>query len=170
MDSTIRQLQQRNEVLEEGIASIRSTLDQATPRALPEIPSGGPTTTRPNEMTHPEQENTPYTSTTTYLLGIHESLREEVSRLSSALSESDARANMSIMNENLRMREDMAHINAALNTVRMQVHMLMNLRSQQGQRSEPSRGVQSPSRPSGSVPEPLRGRRLSDSSREGTKL
>ena len=198
MDSTIRLLQQRNEVLEEGIASIRSSLTRPTPRALSEVAPDSQTPTRTDavpllpevsdEITRSEQEistNTPSSSTTTYLLAIHESLREEVARLSSALNDVDARANMSIVNENLRLREDMAHINAAINTVRMQVHMLMNLRFHQGQRTEPARGAQppnsgdaigvtnsaaGPSRLGGSVPEVLRGRRLSDSSREGTKL
>src|SRR2546421_4932513 len=36
MESTIRQLRQRNEILEDGIASIRSTLAQTSP------PHGGP--------------------------------------------------------------------------------------------------------------------------------
>ncbi|KAL1957399.1 hypothetical protein VTO42DRAFT_6079 [Malbranchea cinnamomea] len=197
MDLTIRQLRQRNEILEEGIASIRSSLAQMTPRPLSETPADISTLTRndaapvirdpPNEAASLEQDasnNTPSSSTTTYLLAIHESLREEVARLSSALNDVDARASMSIMNENLRIREDMAHINAAINTVRMQVHMLMNLRFHQGQRTEPARATQAPSsgdtlgvannagpsRLNGPMPEALRGRRLSDSGREGTKL
>lgn len=198
MDSTIRQLQQRNAVLEEGIASIRSALTQRTLGTSSDTNSETQTPTRTNtipipaeasnEISRVEQEtstNTPSSSTTTYLLAIHESLREEVACLSSALNDVDARTNMSIMNENLRLREDMAHINAAINTIRMQVHMLMNMRFHQGQRAEPASGGQPPngenaisvtnnaaglSRLGGSVPEVLRGRRLSDSSREGTKL
>lgn len=196
MESTIRQAQQRNQELEDGIASIRSTLSQTISRPMssasiapPTLPPTDSEESATNNNTSPEQHdaapNTPSSSTTTYLLSIHESLREEVARLSSALNTVDARASMSIMNENLRVREDMAHINAAINTVRMQVHMLMNQRMHQGSpRPDNPRGATSPgagaasmdtlgagpSRMSGSVPEPMTRRRLSDSGREGTKL
>lgn len=76
----------------------------------------------------------------------------------------------------------MAHTNAAVNSMRMQVQWLMNPRLHQGQRAvrtddaSDSRTAAAvtpgPSSASGapSFPESLRPRRLSDSAREGTKL
>lgn len=135
---------------------MRSTLVRSTPRPdsrvsltspteagiglldapLPEIQQEQEETPAPPANTSTSANDTPSTNTntTTYLLSIHESLREEVTQLSSAVADLDARASMSMMNENLRIREDMAHFTAGLNTVRMQVHMLMNSRLQ-GQRS-----------------------------------
>lgn len=77
-----------------------------------------------------------YTSATTYLLSLHESLREEVTQLSQALTDLDARASMAIMNECLRIKEDMAHTNAAVTSVRMQVQWLMNPRLHHGQQQQ----------------------------------
>lgn len=199
MESTIKQLQQRNEVLEDGIASIRSSLQTSrapsviqTPRTssetlAEEIMSPSITEFPTGSATRPESSTANNSNTTTYLLSIHESLREEVSQLSTALSDLDVRASMSIMNENLRLREDMAHISAGLNTVRMQVHMLINSRLQQGQQrtvgTRPTQttgnggmnGLDMPG-PSSSAGQSRiasdlieRPRRLSDS-REGTKL
>ncbi|KAI1987785.1 hypothetical protein LOZ53_004153 [Ophidiomyces ophidiicola] len=207
MEATIRQLQQRNEVLEEGIAAIRSSL-QINPPILPTSegapdppepvvedappPSISEFQAEPDVLPEPDVRPEPAapvgnTNPTTYLLSIHESLRDDVAQLSSALSDLDARTNMSIMNENIRLREDMAHISAGLNTVRMQVHMLINSRLHQGQqramtpRPAPPAGnggtneidIPGPSTATGqdrvepdSQPRP---RRLSDS-REGTKL
>ena len=65
-------------------------------------------------------------ATTSYLLSVHESLREEVAQLSHAVRDLDARASMTIMNECLRINEDMAHTNAALGSIRMQIQWLMN--------------------------------------------
>ncbi|EEP75526.1 predicted protein [Uncinocarpus reesii 1704] len=196
METTIRQLQQRNEVLEEGIASIRSSLQTSRPSsalgtasssqmAVEDIPSTDLAELLTETTAQPEPSTAGNTNTTTYLLSIHESLREEVSELTHALSDLDARANMTIMNENLRLREDMAHISAGLNTVRMQVHMLINSFLHQGQRPMGTRpaptvgnnsveGLNSPG-PSSSVnprmnSETLLSTRRQSDSRESTKL
>jgi hypothetical protein len=209
MDTTIKQLQQRNEILEDGIANIRSTLSQ-TPRVTSDAQASSPTATAidisrsssPSQSLAPsaQAENTSNLSSstaTTYLLSLHESLRDEVSQLSGAITDLDARASMAIMSESLRIKEDMAHTNAALNSVRMQVHWLMNPRLHQGQRASTvaantSSGASGPSTPGSSraigtdnpVAGPsnagpssglppsgmLGGRRLSDTGREGTKL
>ncbi|WEW57416.1 hypothetical protein PRK78_002883 [Emydomyces testavorans] len=199
MEITIRQLQQRNEVLEDGIANIRSSLQISRPPsgvqgatnsselATEETPPGSVTEFQTESTSLPESSTANNTNTTTYLLSLQESLREEVTQLASALSDLDVRANLSMMNESLRIREDMAHISAGLNTVRMQVHMLINSRLQQGQQRSMSAhptatgngggvgGLDGPG-PSNSSGQgrigtefPGRPRRLSDS-REGTKL
>ncbi|KAF3482230.1 TRAF-type zinc finger protein [Arthroderma uncinatum] len=209
MDSTIRQLKQQNDVLEDNIAGLRSTLAQSVTRPpsrvqlasnaepgaenaslpLPDFqrsnsPSGDALISAPaNNPAAPFSNNT-----TTYLLSIHEALREEVLQLSTTVADLDARTNISMMNENLRVREDMAHLTAGLNTVRMQVHLLMNSRLHHSQRtpinaraasaagsSNNGGDMDGPSSgqsrfPPATGPEPQRGRRPSDSGWEGTKL
>lgn len=187
LDMTIRQLRQRNEILEDGIANIRSTLMDSA-RFMPESRSQRQS---PDEVTqndsqpgHRETEDNDRSSqlststAMTYLLSLHESLREEVSQLSQAMTDLDARASMAILNESMRVNEDLAHTSAAINTIRMQMHWLLNPRLQQGHRLGAGGGAgdssPGPSRP---APGPGAGqyggltpRRLSDSGREGTKL
>ncbi|KAK2832043.1 hypothetical protein FQN49_006906 [Arthroderma sp. PD_2] len=210
MDSTIRQLKQQNDVLEDSIANLRSALTQSTtrPPSRVQLASSADSGTDPNAsfpMHHFQRSNSPSTdavssarennpstpfsnNTTTYLLSIHEALREEVSQLTTTVADLDARTNMSIVNENLRVREDMAHLTAGLNTVRMQVHLLMNTRLHHSQRgpinaransaagsSSNGGGMDGPSSGQSRIssdtgPEPQRGRRPSDSGWEGTKL
>ncbi|KAG2416846.1 hypothetical protein HFD88_008063 [Aspergillus terreus] len=189
MELTIRHLQQRNEIFEDGIANIRSTLVEST-RAL----SARNADPSPSSSSNPARDdplqvdngNVFSSPATTYLLSLHESLREEVGQLSHAITDLDARASMAIMNECLRLKEDMAHTNAAVGSIRMQVQWLMNPRLHQPQRAgmrtnngnsnteshtgqlgSPAAG---PSNSAGPSPGLLRPRRLSDSGREGTKL
>ncbi|KAJ9287993.1 hypothetical protein DTO021C3_4397 [Paecilomyces variotii] len=192
MEVTIKHLKQRNEILEDGIANIQSTLMEST-RAPPESRTRSSGRTRSDSPSSPQEtssnstvdrsSNLSSSTATTYLLSLHESLRDEVAQLSHAITDLDARASMAIMNESLRIMEDMAHTNAALNSVRMQVHWLMNPRLHQGQRSSSvspgtssqARAVGLGSSSSGSSsaagPSPSsRSRRLSDGGREGTKL
>jgi hypothetical protein len=192
LDMTIRQLRQRNEILEDGIANIRSTLVEST-QLTPESrqsPSGNESHPHP-ESGEVEQgdrsSNLSSTTTMTYLLSLHESLREEVSRLSHAITDLDARASMAILNESMRIKEDMAHTSAAINTIRMQIHWLLNPRLQQGHRFASAAGSSSTTstgQGAGTAAGPSSGpaarfaydtegmppRRLSDSGREGTKL
>jgi hypothetical protein len=196
MESTIRQLRQRNEILEDGIANMRSTLAQMSPPPpAPAIARSGTRSPSPSRSSNiipfpPEvSASLSHSNATTYLLSLHESLREETSQLAGAITDLDARASMAIMNESLRIREDMAHINAGVNSLRMQVHWLMNPRLHQGQRTVNSGGTGGPgggesartlgigspaAGRSSAVSSPtsgtLAGRRLSDTAREGTKL
>ncbi|OJJ88575.1 putative TRAF-like signal transducer [Aspergillus glaucus CBS 516.65] len=192
LELTMRHLQQRNEIFEDGFANIRSTLVDAS-RATPgqtnrDILVEGQTGSSDSQEVSSDgsQSNNP----TTYLLSLHESLREEVGQLSHAITDLDARASMAIMNECLRIKEDMAHTNAAVNSMRMQVQWLMNPRLHQGERTSSVRandtndsrtgqlGSSTASATSASpIPGPsntsrpgFRPRRLSDSAREGTKL
>jgi hypothetical protein len=116
-----------------------------------------------------------------YLLSLHEALREEVSDLSMALTDLDARASMAVMNESIRIKEDMTHTNAAVNTIRMQLHRLMNPRLYEGQSAASAGpgatggmrtlGLASPNAGSSDAhPSGQGARGLSDSGREGTKL
>ncbi|RAL14959.1 putative TRAF-like signal transducer [Aspergillus homomorphus CBS 101889] len=187
LELTIRHLKQRNEIFEDGLANIRTTLAQS-PTAVP-VADGRATTSSPTRRSNdPASSNSQsqidssnqYTATTTnYLLSLHESLREEVGQLSHAITDLDARASMAIMSECLRIKEDMAHTNAAVSSVRMQVQWLLNPRLHQHQGAQRTGGARTAT-PAGSSPAaaagpststiPLRPRRLSDSGREGTKL
>ncbi|PYI06758.1 hypothetical protein BO78DRAFT_314892 [Aspergillus sclerotiicarbonarius CBS 121057] len=185
LELTIRHLQQRNEIFEDGIANIRSTLVQSS-RALADQESSPANSDPPRQESSSNQSQIDssnlYTATTTnYLLSLHESLREEVGQLSHAITDLDARASMALMNECLRLKEDMAHTNAAVGSIRMQVQWLLNPRLHQGQRAgaRPSNtntgngnpaSTSGPSSAAGPSTAFLRPRRLSDSGREGTKL
>lgn len=196
LESSMRHLQQRNEIFEDGLANIRSTLVEST-RLSANSHGSGQSTQPDREQQSSARVDIPTddpadiaasvfsSNATTYLLSLHESLREEVSQLSHAITDLDARASMAIMNECLRIKEDMAHTNAAVNSVRMQVQWLMNPRLHQGtqrgavrtntadnegartQMGSPAAG---PSQAAGQSLGPLRPRRPSDSGREGTKL
>ncbi|KAF9882934.1 hypothetical protein FE257_004869 [Aspergillus nanangensis] len=180
MELTVRHLQQRNELFEDGLAGIRSTLLEST-RAMTgrTVTDPGPSNP-PDDSSQADSANAASSNATTYLLSLHESLREEVGQLSHAVTDLDARASMAIMNECLRIKEDMAHTNAAVGSIRMQVQWLMNPRlHQQPQRagmrngngnSESAAAGSSSAGPSGPSPGLLRPRRLSDGGREGTKL
>lgn len=191
LDMTIRQLRQRNEILEDGIANIRSTLMDSA-RFMSESRnqrqfSGDQVAQDHTQSRHRETDDIDRSSqlssstAMTYLLSLHESLREEVSQLSHAMTDLDARASMAILNESMRVNEDLAHTSAAINTIRMQMHWLLNPRLQQGHRLGAA-GAAGDSNPGPSRPAPRPGpgsgpgyggltpRRLSDSGREGTKL
>ena len=117
-ESALKDLRQRNSVLEASFANIRDTLcDSAN---LSDVSTSSASTLDPGFSD----------STTHHLLSLHESLRDEINRVSDALREADARLSLSFMNESLRMKEDFAHSNAAIGGMRMQLHWLMNARLQ----------------------------------------
>lgn len=172
LELTMRHLQQRNEIFEDGMANIRTTLVESSHIA------------DYTEESADRASNVFSSNATTYLLSLHESLREEVSQMSHALTDLDARASMTIMNECLRVKEDIAHTNAAVNSIRMQVQWLMNPRLHNGTRAggvRPNASTGNENRSQlASAPGPgnvagpslgsLRPRRPSESGREGTKL
>ena len=65
---------------------------------------------------------------------MHENLREEMSRISTALQELDGRHSMQILNENLRNREEIAYLGGQVAGMNRQVHWLTStqLQRQQG--------------------------------------
>lgn len=188
-ETAIRHLQQRNEIFEDGLANIQVKLSEsAVERSRILRPSNR--SSESNGLHHSPTEESPAENTanananaTSYLLSVHESLREEVAQLSHAVRDLDARASMTIMNECLRISEDMAHTNAALGSMRIQIQWLMNphlhyqaRRAADMRDAGDSDGVHmssaaGPSNNNGSnnagYPS---SRRLSDNGREGTKL
>ncbi|PVI07186.1 hypothetical protein DM02DRAFT_356064 [Periconia macrospinosa] len=133
----------------------------------------------------------PFDSQIHHLLTLHDSLREEVSRITNALTELDGRTNMMIINESQRQKDEMLHTNAAINSMRMQLHWLMSAtlsnRNAAGSstartgastganggpssatRGTASAGLGNRAAANATLHAPLR--RLSDSSRQDTKL
>lgn len=90
----------------------------------------------------PDQDSLSISQTQQHLLALHESLRgnvsnieNDISALSNTISDLDARTSMQIMNETLRIKEDLAHTNAALFSTRAQVQWLLN-RERVGQQQQ----------------------------------
>ena len=81
----------------------------------------------------PDTNGGPYASPLHHLLSMHESLRDEMGRLSAALSELDGRHGMQILNENLRMREELSYLGAQVAGLQRQVHWLTSAQLQRVQ-------------------------------------
>lgn len=221
-ESQQKLLQRKVEILEGGLSSIQNMLYPANPN--PNEPCPVPNPLDPNSMDyapgplpgtpdfrlpapafppasqtdqaaaagHPPQP--PFDSSTHHLLSLHESLRDEVSRIANALTDLEGRTNMMIINENQRVKDEMLHTNAAINSMRMQLHWLTSARLQAQNRSggpgSSSAAGSSASRASGNGSGSGSGsggagaggsrsgggvtlnpiRRLSDSNRQDTKL
>ncbi|KAF2230195.1 hypothetical protein EV356DRAFT_350607 [Viridothelium virens] len=103
------------------------------------------------------------------LLSLIESLREDIARVSASVADLDSRHSMMITNDGLRAREDMAHANAAINGLRVQLHWLVSARMQQQRQGVQQQGATAASA-AGSSAGPGVVRRLSDSVRQETKL
>lgn len=129
----------RNIILEKGLDSLKKTLDTAKPP--PPRPSQAPP-----EGAAPLQNistadvadvDAPFDSPTHHLLSLHETLREEIERVSGSVNELDARTSLMVMNENLRLKDEMTHLTAVVNSMRMQLQWLMSARLQAQQRLPP---------------------------------
>jgi hypothetical protein len=81
----------------------------------------------------------PYTSPLHHLLSMHENLREEMTRISTALQELDGRHSMQILNENLRNREEIAYLGGQVAGMNRQVHWLTSSQLQRQQGGSSSR-------------------------------
>lgn len=165
-EAALKSLRHRNSILETSFSNFQETLSHSADDI--DAPSSSASAS----------DAGPFDSTAHHLLCLQESLRDEVSRVSAALSELDARTTMTVMNESLRVKEDMSHMNAAIGAMRLQLHWLVSARLQNQQRvamvrNETGRALDAgassrPHGPSGGVELPIR--RLSDSTRQETKL
>ena len=70
---------------------------------------------------------------------MHENLREEMARISTALQELDGRHSMQILNENLRNREEIAYLGGQVAGMNRQVHWLTSTQLQRQQGASSSR-------------------------------
>ena len=78
----------------------------------------------------PTTNGGPYASPLHHLLSMHESLRDELSRVASGLAELDGRHSMQNLNENLRTREEISYIGAQVAGLQRQVHWLTSAQLQ----------------------------------------
>lgn len=103
---------------------------------LPEVatPSADPGVGQ--DFPFPASQSSPYASPVHHLLSLHENLREEVSRVANAIQELEGRHSMLILNENLRMKEEMAYIGGQVNGVARQVGWLTSARLQEHSRGQ----------------------------------
>ncbi|MCJ1453123.1 hypothetical protein MMC28_003468 [Mycoblastus sanguinarius] len=162
-ETALKHLRQKNLILETSFSTIQENLNPSSNLI---------------DVSVPASDSGPFDSTVHHLLCLHESLREEVSRVSAAISEVDAKASMMVMNESLRIKEDLSHTNASIGGMRVQLHWLMSAKLQNQQRvamvraQSSGEGLEASSSanvgPSGGVGLPVR--RLSDSTRQETKL
>jgi len=83
----------------------------------------------------PPAANGPYSSPLHHLLSMHESLRDEMSRISSALQELDGRHSMQTLNENLRTREEVTYLGAQVAGLSRQMHWLTSAQLQRQSRT-----------------------------------
>ncbi|KAF2483019.1 hypothetical protein BDY17DRAFT_250896 [Neohortaea acidophila] len=149
-----KQMSRKLEVLEDGFTTIQSILSPFSSDNMVDKlgtdPAPGPRPTdlpgpysadfdldAPASFSAPNTSAGPYASPLHHLLHMHESLRDEISRISSALSELDGRHSMQNLNENLRTREEISYIGAQLGGLQRQVHWLTSaqLHRQQAGRS-----------------------------------
>ncbi|KAL6169239.1 hypothetical protein ACJQWK_05593 [Exserohilum turcicum] len=147
------------------------------PASFPPVP--------PANDSNPAQP--PFDSQIHHLLTLHDSLREEVSRIANALTDLDGRTNMMIINESQRAKDEMLHVNAAISNMRMHLQWVVSATLQQ--RSNAAGNSRSPAStptnasasnasrvnsarpgPGPSVLSQAPFRRLSDSNRQDTKL
>lgn len=132
-EAAMDSLRHRNTLLEKGLDSIKDTLDTTK---LP-LDSSRPPSNESGSLAEGAVADAPFDSATHHLLSLHETLREEIGRVSGSVTELDARSSLMIMNENLRLKEEMAHLNAVVNSMRMQLQWLMSARLQAQQRLPP---------------------------------
>ena len=165
-EAALKSLRHRNSILETSFSSFQETLSASA--NMVDAPSASASAS----------DAGPFDSTAHHLLCVQESLREEVSRVQAALSEVDARTTMSVMNESLRVKEDISHMNAAIGSMRLQLHWLVSARLQNQQRvalvrNQSERGVEAgASSPAegGRGDVDLANGRLNDSTRQEPKL
>lgn len=132
----------------------------------------------------------PFDSQIHHLLTLHDSLREEVSRIANALTDLDGRTNMMIISESQRAKDEMLHANAAISSMRMHLQWLVSATLHHRSTAAAATATSSTARASGSTaaagqssetramasrPGPSTTsqgsfRRLSDSTRQDTKL
>ena len=188
-------------ILEDGLSNITSYLYPANGNdaSFPVTDPLDPNDTAPTPdfrlppasfpPVQPGNESTPaqppFDSQVHHLLTLHDSLREEVSRIANALTDLDGRTNMMIINESQRAKDEMLHVNAAISNMRMHLQWVVSATLQQRSNaagssrtpgstaasatgSSATRATQARPGSGATLQGPFR--RLSDSNRQDTKL
>jgi hypothetical protein len=135
------------------IRSASTSRTEAPSRAAPGAPGPRPSDLPPSTTMDfdlaspfpPGDGDGPYTSPLHHLLSMHENLRGEMTRISTALQELDGRHSMQILNENLRNREEIAYLGGQVAGMNRQVHWLTSTQLQRQQEGSNSRAPSSSS-------------------------
>jgi len=169
-DQATQLLEKKLQSLQQDMEEYRSTPQPEKRRpARREEPSYFPNNLADFELADFE-EFQPHASPTQHLLSLHENLREEVSRQANTIHEVDTRLSMMLLNENMRLKDELAYQGAQLSALMRQVGWLTNARLQSTQPNSVSvtnQVDQGPSDPSRIIPR-LPVRRTTDEGR--TKL
>lgn len=154
--TALKYLQRKTAIHEEFLDSVRETLAGPGIVGLPSLPAPPSPSQNPNPVSIPSQAQhpahidaqvrslhrsiwdtsdplAPFDSTAAHLLSLHESLRQEVARVSAAVSDLDARTDTTFLNTSLRAKEEMAHRDAVIERTRVQVQWLVSYGLQQRQ-------------------------------------
>lgn len=175
----IRALQTKNDILESSFATIQSLLTSVggtDESSTAIVCTGSPASLLP----HSRQEETQvprFDSAEERMLSMQDSLMEHMERTFAAISEVEGRTSMTLINETLRIRDEMAHQNAMISSLRLQLQALLNARMRvqssaaTGVSAMPAAAAQplmADNAASGLPAQPVR--RLSDPSRQNIKL
>lgn len=175
-DTALSALRNRNDCYEANFNSMREVLEGSFPIPVSAHAKGGnhlpnlqATLAQPSSR---DDEMPQIDNATHHLLSMQESLREELDRLGHSVTELDARTSMTIINENLRLKEDMSRMNGAIGALRMQMQWLISARMNFQTRSpvSVSTSIGNTSDGEGTQGPGAGIRRSSDSSRQDTKL
>ncbi|KAI9679436.1 MAG: hypothetical protein M1817_005458 [Caeruleum heppii] len=158
----------------------QQAIDEVSRLSLVDSSPPPPSANLATSPSSPSSEPAPFDTAIHHLLSSYESLRSDIERLSSSISELDARQSLMQMNESLRIKEDLSHLNAVIGSMRVQLHWLMSTRLQgqprvtsagpAGATGTATRGQPSGGQPSAAASTMSSVRRLSDSTRQDTKL
>ncbi|MCJ1401745.1 hypothetical protein MMC11_004962 [Xylographa trunciseda] len=130
-EDVLERLQRQNNIYREFMTTVEDDLARLA-RLAPSPMPGVPSYHGLSQPAHSPFEGANH-QPTSHLLALHEPLREDVARLRNAISEVDARANATSINDNLRHAEEMSRVNASLSTLRTQFQYLI---TSQHQRAE----------------------------------
>ena len=126
--AALKHLQRKNSIYQASLTNMQDFLGLNGSSSLPSLPLA-------LASSPPAPAPAPFDSTADHLLSLHESLREEVSRVSNTIAELDAKTSTMVISESLRNKEDMAHTNAVLTNLRVQIQWLMSSKLQSQQRA-----------------------------------
>ncbi|CAD0086153.1 unnamed protein product [Aureobasidium vineae] len=150
-DQARQLLEKKLQSLQQDMQDYRTMSQQEKRTPAPrEEPSYFPNNLADFEL-HDYADFQPHASPTQHLLSLHENLREEVSRQANTIHEVDTRLSMMLLNENMRLKDELAYQGAQLSALMRQVGWLTNARLQSVQLNSVSvtnQADQGPSDPS----------------------
>ncbi|MCJ1283324.1 hypothetical protein MMC26_002652 [Xylographa opegraphella] len=127
-ESVLKRMLRQNNIYKEFMANVEEVLAQRAPSPMPGVPPY-------HGLSHSNQflsELSSYESVT-QLLALYQSLREDVARVRTAISEVDARASNISINDNMRHAEEMSRLNATIAALKTQVQSILTAQRQRNE-------------------------------------